>query len=86
MQLDVKDLNFQLGFVKTLTPPHHEMDKLINVGVFVGGAFAGSFIATNAAILKDNLAMLFVPPGPDQSEEDQVGCGKLLGEDEEEED
>lgn len=62
-----------------------EMDKLINMGIFVGGALAGSFVATNAEILKTNLALLFEPPKPEQDDE-MMECGELEDiEDEEDE-
>lgn len=54
------------------------MDKLINMGVFVGGALAGSYIASNAEVLKTNISMLFVPPGAEHGEEEEeaVECGE----------
>lgn len=61
------------------------MDKLINMGIFVGGALAGSFVATNAEILKTNLSILFVPPGAEQDDEG-MECGELEDGEYEEED
>lgn len=45
------------------------MDKLINTGIFVGGALAGSFVASNAEIFKNNLSLLFMPPGAEKEDE-----------------
>lgn len=62
-----------------------EMDKLINMGIFVGGALAGSFVASNAEVLKTNIALLFTPPGADKGEQEE--CGQVVeGDDEYEED
>lgn len=59
-----------------------EMDKVINMGIFVGGALAGSFIASNAETLKNNIALLFSPPGIEEDEDDE--CGQVVESDEEE--
>lgn len=60
------------------------MDKIVNMGIFVGGALAGSFVASNAEVLKNNLSLLFSPPGVDKDEEAE--CGQIVDGDEEDDD
>lgn len=58
------------------------MSKVMDLGVFVGGAVAGSFVASYADELKNNLSMLFIPPPVQDDEPDE--CDNLVGDDEDE--
>lgn len=71
-------------FLLQMSLAKFEMDKVINMGIFVGGALAGSFVATNAEVLKNNIAMLFSPPGVDKEGDEE--CGQAAEGDDEYED
>lgn len=46
------------------------MSKIVSLAVFIIGGVAGAFIGKNADVIKEQLSVLFVPPKPDNEEEE----------------
>lgn len=65
----------------TMSASKFVMNAIVNAGVFVGGAAAGFYVASNSEILKSNLSALFEPP-THPVEEEEKGCPPFPDEDE----